>query len=34
MSGCPDALLCESVFDHVLDRVSDKVDLSLTFIGT
>ncbi|KAI0698545.1 hypothetical protein C8T65DRAFT_660543 [Cerioporus squamosus] len=34
MSGCPDALLCESVFDHVLDRVSAKVDLSLTFIGT
>ncbi|TFK87073.1 hypothetical protein K466DRAFT_491595 [Polyporus arcularius HHB13444] len=34
MSGCPDALLCESVFDHVLARVSAKVDLSLTFIGT
>lgn len=34
MSRCPDALLCESVFDHVLRKVADKVDLSLTFIGT
>jgi hypothetical protein len=34
MSQCPDALLCESVFDRVLQRVADKVDLSLTFIGT
>ncbi|PCH41160.1 hypothetical protein WOLCODRAFT_69436 [Wolfiporia cocos MD-104 SS10] len=34
MSRCPDALLCESVFDHVLKRVANKVDLSLTFIGT
>ncbi|KAI0939272.1 hypothetical protein AcV5_000737 [Taiwanofungus camphoratus] len=33
MSRCPDALLCESVFDHVLKRVGDKVDLSLSFIG-
>ena len=33
MSACPDALMCESVFDHVLQRVGDKVDLSLTFIG-
>lgn len=33
MSRCPDALLCESVFDHVLKKVGDKVDLSLTFIG-
>ncbi|KAI9001439.1 hypothetical protein BD414DRAFT_474639 [Trametes punicea] len=34
MSRCPDAMLCETVFDHVLERVADKVDLSLTFIGT
>ena len=33
MSRCPDALLCESVFDKVLKQVGDKVDLSLTFIG-
>ncbi|OBZ70377.1 hypothetical protein A0H81_09882 [Grifola frondosa] len=33
MSRCPDALLCESVFDYVLKRVADKVDMSLTFIG-
>ncbi|KAI9066775.1 hypothetical protein FKP32DRAFT_1589297 [Trametes sanguinea] len=34
MSRCPDAILCETVFDRVLERVSDKIDLSLTFIGT
>ena len=33
MSACPDAILCESVFEHVLQRVADKVDLTLTFIG-
>ena len=33
MSACPDALLCESVFDRVLKRVGNKMDLSLTFIG-
>lgn len=33
MSACPDALLCESVFDRVLKRVGNKIDLSLTFIG-
>ncbi|CCL99423.1 uncharacterized protein FIBRA_01441 [Fibroporia radiculosa] len=33
MSRCPDALLCESVFDHVLKKVIDRVDLSLSFIG-
>jgi hypothetical protein len=32
MSACPDALLCESIFDRVLKVVSDKVDLSLSFI--
>ena len=34
MSGCPDAILCESVFDRVIERVADKIDLQLTFIGT
>ncbi|KAI0080899.1 hypothetical protein K474DRAFT_1657417 [Panus rudis PR-1116 ss-1] len=33
MSQCPDAILCESVFDEVLKHTSDKIDLSLTFIG-
>jgi hypothetical protein len=33
MSQCPDALLCESVIDRVLQQVGNKVDLSLTFIG-
>lgn len=33
MSRCPDAVLCESVFDYVLKDVLDKVNLSLTFIG-
>lgn len=33
MSACPDALVCESVFNRVLQRVGDKIDLSLTFIG-
>ncbi|KZT12569.1 uncharacterized protein LAESUDRAFT_718841 [Laetiporus sulphureus 93-53] len=34
MSRCPDALLCESVFDRVLSRVSEKVNLTLSFIGS
>ncbi|TDL29882.1 hypothetical protein BD410DRAFT_45349 [Rickenella mellea] len=34
MSRCPDALICESVFDKVLSQVGDKVDLSLSFIGS
>ncbi|KAH9853613.1 hypothetical protein C2E23DRAFT_884771 [Lenzites betulinus] len=34
MSRCPDAVLCETVFDRVLEHVEDKIDLSLTFIGT
>ena len=34
MSGCPDAILCESVFDRVIERVADKMELRLTFIGT
>lgn len=33
MSQCPDAIFCESVFDEVLSRTQDKIDLSLTFIG-
>jgi len=33
MSRCPDAILCEAVFDEVLDRVGSKVDLSLTFLA-
>ena len=34
MSRCPDALLCEAVWDRVLQRVADKVDISLSFIAT
>ena len=33
MSRCPDALLCESVFDGVLKHTWDIVDISLSFIG-
>lgn len=33
MSRCPDALLCESVFNDVLRKVSDKVDLSLRYVA-
>ena len=33
MSRCPDALLCEAVWDRVLQRVGDKVDISLSFIA-
>lgn len=33
MSRCPDAFLCESVWDRVLQRVGDKVDISLSFIA-
>ena len=33
MSRCPDAVLCEAVFDQVLKKVGDKVDLSLTFVA-
>jgi hypothetical protein len=33
MSACPDAILCESVFDKVLNEVGDKVDLSLSFLA-
>lgn len=33
MSRCPDALLCESVFSDVVKQTSNKINLSLTFIG-
>ena len=33
MSRCPDALLCESVFDTVLEKVEGKVNLTLSFLG-
>lgn len=33
MSACPDALICESVFDRVLKKVADKTDLALTYIA-
>jgi len=33
MSRCPDAILCESVFDRVLQRAGGKVDISLSFVA-
>lgn len=33
MSRCPDAILCEGVFDKVLSSVGNKVDISLVYIG-
>ncbi|KZV61008.1 hypothetical protein PENSPDRAFT_659203 [Peniophora sp. CONT] len=33
MSRCPDALLCESVFNQVLAKVESKIDLALTYVG-
>lgn len=33
MSRCPDALLCESRFNDVLEKVGNKVDLSLVYIA-
>lgn len=33
MSRCPDTVLCEAVWDRVLQRVGDKVDISLSFIA-
>ncbi|KAJ7507799.1 hypothetical protein B0H11DRAFT_1968697 [Mycena galericulata] len=33
MSRCPDALLCESVFDQVLQKVGSKMDLSLVYVA-
>lgn len=34
MAKCPDALACEAVFDKVLDRVNNKVRLTMSYIGT
>ncbi|SCV72341.1 BQ2448_3878 [Microbotryum intermedium] len=33
MSKCPDAELCESIFDRVLDQVGTLVDIKLLYIG-
>ncbi|KAF5393670.1 hypothetical protein D9757_000043 [Collybiopsis confluens] len=33
MSRCPDALLCENLFDTVLKKVSDKIDFRLVYIA-
>lgn len=34
MSRCPDALLCETLFDSVIPRVYEKINLSLAYIAT
>jgi hypothetical protein len=33
MSRCPDALLCETLFDKVIPRVAEKIDLSLAYVA-
>lgn len=33
MSKCPDALLCETTFNAVLEKVRDKMDLSLVYVA-
>lgn len=33
MSRCPDATLCENLFDRVLQKVSDKMDLTLRYVA-
>ncbi|ESK95975.1 secreted protein [Moniliophthora roreri MCA 2997] len=33
MSRCPDALICENIFDQVLTKVANKVDISLIYIA-
>ncbi|KAF8076375.1 hypothetical protein FPV67DRAFT_1405948 [Lyophyllum atratum] len=33
MSRCPDALLCESVFNDVVQKASDKMNLSLVYVA-
>ncbi|KAG6861606.1 hypothetical protein C0995_014513 [Termitomyces sp. Mi166 len=33
MSRCPDALLCENVFDDVLQKVSNKIDISMVYVA-
>ncbi len=34
MSRCPDALLCETLFDNVIPRVAEKIDLSFAYVAT
>jgi len=34
MSRCPDALLCETLFDNVIPRVVEKIDLSFAYVAT
>lgn len=34
MSRCPDALLCETLFDNVIPRVAEKINLSLAYVAT
>ena len=34
MSRCPDALLCETLFDNVIPRVVEKIDISLAYVAT
>ena len=34
MSQCPDALLCETLFDKVIPRVAGKIDLSFAYVAT
>jgi len=33
MSRCPDALLCETLFDKVIPKVAQKIDLSLAYVA-
>lgn len=33
MSQCPDAMLCEAVFDQVLKKVIGIVDIQLTYVA-
>jgi hypothetical protein len=33
MSRCPDALLCETLFDNVIPKVAPKIDLSLAYLA-
>ena len=33
MSRCPDARVCETVWDRVLDRVGELVDVEMVYIG-
>jgi len=33
MSRCPDALKCETLFDNVIPRVREKINLSLAYVA-